>query len=464
MDLLSLYRAAAVKRLSVGIVGVGEFGASLLFRSGRAHALQVRALADRDTGRAVAAAQRAGIGAEQLRVVDSRGAALDAHRGGLLVIVPDAALLVELPLDFVVEATGDPESAARTALAAIEAGRHVAMVTKECDCVVGPILQAKAKSAGLVYTAVDGDQPALLVALAGWARLLGLDIVCAGKSGEYDFVFDVQAGTVTSTENQRCLAPAGFAAAWAPTAAQLVECAAQRGRLLAGFSTATVPDLCELTIVANATGLKPDTPCLHAPIVRTLELPNLFRPRQQGGLLGGSGRLDMFTCLRRSDELSFAGGVFVVVRCDDADTWRVLAGKGIPTSDDGAFALLHNPVHLLGVEAPASLLAAGMFGSAAATLHPVCDLAGLARVDLSAGESLRIGARHAVEGVAPQIVDAVVPGDGAALPYYMAAGCRLRVDVAAGATLTRAMVDPPTHSTLWRLREEQDRHPFASNS
>ena len=83
--------------------------------------------------------------------------------------------------------------------------------------------------------------------------------------------------------------------------------------------------------------------------------PELFRPQAEGGLLAGEGRIDMFVCLRRPDELSFAGGVFVVVRCDDAASWRVLKGKGIPVSADGATALLHNPVHLLGIEAPMSL-------------------------------------------------------------------------------------------------------------
>ena len=45
-----------------------------------------------------------------------------------------------LPIEIVVEATGDPEAGARFALAAIEAGHVVAMVSKEAECVVGPIL------------------------------------------------------------------------------------------------------------------------------------------------------------------------------------------------------------------------------------------------------------------------------------------------------------------------------------
>jgi predicted homoserine dehydrogenase-like protein len=461
MNLEGLLSKARQRRLSAGVVGAGEFGASFLFRSSRARALDVRAVADTDTARAVAAAQRAGVPPERICLADARAAALNAHARGDLVVVPDAALLVELPLDFVVEATGHPEAAARTALAAIGAGRSVAMVTKECDCVAGPILQAKASAAGLAYTAVEGDQPALIIALVAWARTLGLEVVCAGKSGEYDFVLDPAAGTVTTTADGRQVTVPAFAQHWTAPPGALEACVAARARLLDDFATATVPDLCELTIAANATGLKPDVPALHAPIARTLELPNLFRPRTDGGLLGGAGRVDMFVCLRRPDELSFAGGVFVVVRCDDRATWRVLAGKGIPTSSDHGYALLHNPVHLLGIEAPASLLAAGLLGVPAATLRPVCDLAARTRRPLAAGTTLAIAERHAVDGIAPLIVDAgPVRADGP-LPYYMAAGCRLRADVGAGVTITRAMVEAPVDAALWRLRVEQDSSFFA---
>jgi predicted homoserine dehydrogenase-like protein len=456
-----LFAPQAGRTLRAGVVGAGEFGASFIFRSARAQGLAVEAVADPDTARALAAARRAGI--ERVRVCADRNAAFDAHAHGEFVVVEDAALLVELPLDFVVEATGHPEAAARTALAALGAGKHVAMVTKEADCVVGPLLQKKASAAGLLYTPVDGDQPSLMVALVGWARMLGLEIVCAGKSGEYDLVLDAAAGTVTTTATGEAHSAPDFARLWTAPPAQLAACVADRTRVLAQLSRATVPDYCELTIVANATGLAPDTPALHAPIARTLELPELFRPKAEGGLLAGAGRVDMFVCLRRPDELSFAGGVFVVVRCDDAASWRVLKDKGIPVSADGATALLHNPVHLLGIEAPMSLFGAALLHAPAAALLPQCDLAARAARALSAGSTLAIGARHAIDGIAPEIVPAAALADDGPLPYYLAAGCRLRANVPAGASITRAMVEPPVDSVLWRLRAEQDSHFFAAN-
>ena len=50
---------------------------------------------------------------------------------------------------------------------------------------------------GVICTPVDGDQPSLLIDLVTWAEVLGMDIIAAGKSSEYDFVFDPASGNVT---------------------------------------------------------------------------------------------------------------------------------------------------------------------------------------------------------------------------------------------------------------------------
>ena len=160
--------------------------------------------------------------------------------------------------------------------------------------------------------------------------------------------------------------------------------------------------------------------------------------------------------------MHFAGGVFVVVRCDDAPTWQVLKDKGIPVSADGATALLHNPVHLLGIEAPMSLLSAALLHAPAAALQPRCDLVARANRHLAAGTRLAIGTRHAIDGLMPELAGAAPLADAGALPYYLAAGCRLRVDVAAGAAITRAMVEVPEDAVLWQLRAEQDAHFFGA--
>jgi predicted homoserine dehydrogenase-like protein len=458
MDYASILARGDGAPLRAGLVGVGEFGASFLFRGARTPGLRVPAAADPDLERVVRAATRAGVAEDRIARCDTAAEALAAYERRLFVATRDAEVLVALPLDFVVEATGAPESAARIATLAIAAGKHVAMVSKECDSVVGPILQVRAAAAGVVCTAVDGDQPSLAIGLVTWARTLGLDVVCAGKASEYDFVLDLERETVSAIG--RTLPAPGMRRLWSVPPRELRACVERRAAILAAWPHKTVPDLCELGIIANATELVPDTPALHAPIARTLELPDLLRPALEGGQLQGMGRLDTFNCLRRADEISFAGGVFVVVRCDDPATWEVLRGKGIPTSADGSTALLHNPVHLLGIEAPLTLFGALAFGKPAGKLTPRFDLVARTRTKLSAGTCLSLGERHAITDMEPLLQAAQAVRNDAPAPYYMAAGQTLRVDVPAGEVLRREHLVAPRHSILWTLRDEQDVHFF----
>jgi predicted homoserine dehydrogenase-like protein len=439
--------------LPVGLVGAGEFGATFVAQAHRIKGLAVIAICDRDTARAQAAAVAAGHEPDRIRVCDDLPGALGAVAAGELVIVQSARLLVRLPLVAVLEATGDPEGAAATALAAIEAGRHLIIATKEAEIVVGPELARRAAERGLVHSPVDGDQPSLLIGLVGWARMLGLPVVCGGKSSESDFVWDQHEGTVTAWQRSEP-APA-FGACF--EAGGVERLSARHG---VSFARTTVPDLCEMGIVANHTGLMPDCESLHAPIARTVELPTLFRPAADGGLLNGSGRVDMFNCLRRPDELSFAGGVFVVVEAPDEATGRLFAAKGMPTSPDGRFVLLHNPVHLLGAEAALSMLAAAQLGSSTGgtDVRPRVDLVAFAARDLEAGEELALGSRHEITGLSYALRPAQPLGADAAVPYYLAVGGRIRHAVGRGELLRGRDVELRGNPTLLALRQAQDAH------
>jgi predicted homoserine dehydrogenase-like protein len=456
MNYQTLFAAGRSEPFTAGLIGIGEFGASLIAQTKRIPRLILRAFCDRDMARAVQALEAADTAKDDIARCESPAAALRAFESGKAVVCVDAAILCSLPLDIVVEATGDPESGARNAREALRQGRSVAMVTKEADSVVGPVLAHQARKSGLVYTQVDGDQPSLLMGLVSWARTLGFDIVAAGKSSEYDFVFDEVKETVSWLE--RSVAVPGFKRLWDKGSRALIDVLAERSQLLEIIPQRTVPDFCEMGVVANATGLRPDTSGFHAPVARTLEVPEALIPKEAGGLLSRRGIVDVFNCLRRTDEASFAGGVFVVVELQDRKTWELLKGKGIP-SGGGRYAMIYNPTHLLGVEAPLSILAACALKHASAgdALRPVCDLIGRATKPLQAGQALAIGARHTIDHVEPMLVDAKPASNGNPVPYYMAGGGTLRRAVPAGTIITCDMVAPVQGSALWALRAEQDR-------
>lgn len=442
------------RTIRAGLVGAGEFGASFVAQARRMPHFEAQIICDRDGERARKALRAAGYHDEDSIICESAASAKQAMEQGKIVIVLDSSLMMDLPIDVIVEATGDPEGAAATCLAAVTHGKHSVMVTKEAEIVAGSILARKAAENGVIHTPVDGDQPSLLIGLIGWAQMLGLPVIAAGKASESDFVWDPISDTLTAWGRT---VPAQYSKLFAPGEDLLGTLSA---RADVPFELTTVPDLCEMGIVTNHTGLMPDCAPLHAPIARTVELPHLFRPVSDGGLLGAPGRVDMFNCLRRPDELSFAGGVFVIVEAPDLATGRLFAQKGMPTSPDGRYVLVHNPVHFLGAEAPMSALSAARFGCSTGSddVRPRVDLVAEAARDLVPGEVLTMGARHVIGGLTHRLMPAQAIGAGKPLPYYLADGMRVLRPVKKGTILTCDDVTEREGSILFRLRREQDAH------
>ena len=93
--------------------------------------------------------------------------------------------------------------------------------------------------------------------------------------------------------------------------------------------------ICARWALCNHTALRPDTPGFHAPHARTIELCDVMADTSDGGILGHAGVIDVFNCMRRVDEQSFGGGVFVIVDTENDASWEVLAEKGICVSTDG---------------------------------------------------------------------------------------------------------------------------------
>ncbi|CAL8969212.1 hypothetical protein RHODGE_RHODGE_00140 [Rhodoplanes serenus] len=456
MNLHTFY-AGAARPVECCVVGTGGFGRTFLAQAQRMRLLGARVAVDVDAATAAAAFAAAGVERRCIRPCATAAEAAAAWSAGDYVAAGDFALVAELPFDVAVEATGRPEPGARHAALAIAAGKHVALVSKEVDSVVGPGLVREAAAQGRVVTCVDGDQPSLLIGLVSWAEVLGFDIVAAGKASEYDFVFDLGTGRVDSNGHARQV-PA-LADHWSVAGRSAADLVAVRAAALADFPLRAVPDLCELGIVANATGLSPDRPDLHAPVARVLEVPDLLAGREDGGLLAGSRRIDVFHCLRRPDEASFAGGVFVVVRCADRASWSLLQEKGHVVSRSGATAMVWLPRHLLGLEAATSVLDAALHGVSGygADHWPRLDLVAVATTDLAAGTRLAMGGHHhTVAGVTAELRPAAPLGCGAPAPFYLAADRQLTRAVRRDAPILVDDLDLVDETPLTTLRRRQD--------
>jgi predicted homoserine dehydrogenase-like protein len=449
----NLFKSTDVTR--VGLIGTGVFGKSYLAQSRMTPGTRIAVVCDQDVESAEDACLQTGLAPEDFKVCHTESETNAAIASGKTAVISDALLLMDMPIEVVVEATGIPEVGAVHASRAIENGKHVVMVTKESDCVVGPILNRLAENSGVVYTPADGDQPSLLIGLISWAEALGFEIACAGKAGELDFVYDRDSNTI-ARGHQTAFAVEDL---WNLTIGQAEEGIRLRRQTLEILPQFSVADLCEMAIVINSTGYDYDTPQLHAPIARIIEMPEIMCGRDDGGILQKEGIIDMVNCLRRPDEMSFAGGVFVIVKCRGRETWQFLKDKGHLVNRAGTHAMIFRPYHLLGVETATSVLAARCLKKSTGGIDPKprVDVGLRASRALPQDYQLSLDSDHAITGLMPEILPAKKMASNSPIPYYMAAGNRLKHTVEEGKLLTYGMIsrDSPS-SCLWELRQKQD--------
>ena len=449
------------KAVRAGIIGLGNFATAIFAQSQGMRRLSVPVIADANLDAALEAGHQAGIAVQNTAICESHSKALRAMEEGKQVILSDASLMMDLPVDIVVEATGDPEMGAHHGLETIRHGKHIAMVNKETDATVGPILKQMADQAGVVYTAVDGDQHGLLIGLVSWARELGLDVLCAGKARDSGILLDPATGSVSKKSDEVDIKDPHLFQLVTPdnVSAKMMH----RREALGTLANIGSFDVEELTIVANATGLVPDTPELHAPVVRTTEIPQVLCPTEEGGILSNRGVIDMVTCIHHHGEPGLGGGVFIVVSCANDYSRRILTGKGLISNQAGRSALIYRPYHLCGVETSISILCAVLLGISTAPVNyvPRFDVVLRALANFKAGDcdewSRYPGVSHSRKFKAlMHPVQSISSGEP--LPMQMIAGNVLAKDVKVGEIITTDMVIEPRNSVLWSLRAQQEEH------
>lgn len=484
--------------IQVGVIGTGHFATATITQAQAIARMDVPIVADIDVDAAKRAYAAAGIQEEDIIVASGRASALYGLERKKWVIVTDALLLMDLPLDIIVEATGDPEAGALHAQQAIRNGKHVAMVNKETDATVGSLLAQLASEEGVIYTPVDGDQHGLLISMVLWAEELGLEILCGGKARDSEFVYNPEMETVGTQRQTVQIDETDLFWLQPLDPAEMARHLHMRHNVLSPLPQVGGFDLVEMAIVANATGLLPDHPLvtksaaqnesyrlgtdarltnrgsaeeekrissaiaaqsagrLHCPALHTSEIPQVLCPQEYGGILSSQRIIDCVTSLHLPHEAGLGGGVFVVVGCDNDYSRQILTRKGCLSNKDESTALIYRPYHLCGVETPISLLNAALLGQStlAELPRPLVDVVARTTRDFSAGET--IGTDHSPDlEFLMNLAEPVV--DDAPIPIHMANGNRLVVDVPAGAILTSQMIEPPDDSVLWALRKQQDK-------
>jgi len=415
-------RAAAGKPIAVGIVGCGQMGSGLAHAVSCVEGMQVAAIADIDSGRALDTFSALGVGRDAIAVAATAAQAEDALRAARRVVTADALLMPEIPsLEVNVEVTGVPDVGAQVAYRSIMAKKPVIMLNVETDITVGPYLSDLARRTGALYTVASGDEPGVLKMLWEQALLMGFEVIALGKGKNNPVDRGATAESCYDEATAKGMNP----------------------KMLAAFQDGT-KTMVELAAVSNATGLLPDVPGMHGPKVELEDLVRVFVPAADGGIFSTPGVVDFSTG-------AIAPGVFAIVRSDEP---RIRKEMKFITRAEGPYYLHHRPYHLCDLETPQSIAEAVLLGEvtvASETLHS--EVICVAKRDLRAGARLEGIGGHDWYGILVTHADAVARR---ALPIGIGAGARLLRDVRKGQWITIDDATPDPSTFVYRLRMLQE--------
>lgn len=413
--------------IRIALIGAGQMGTGFVAQVTRISGMQISVIADTLVERALGA--YASVGVSDVVASGSPEQLHQAVQDGRAVATQSAAVAVELPVDFVMEATGVPDVGAHVALSALLAGKDVGSLNVECDVTVGLILHAIAERAGLVYSVCRGDEPAEAKRLVDYARDLAFEVICAGKGKNNVLDTSATPTSLTAEARRRHMNP----------------------KMLTSFVDGSKA-MIEMAALANATGLSVSKRGMYGPESSVAELHHVFALQEDGGVLDRPGVVDYCTG-------SVAPGVFVVVRSDNPS---VIAEMDYLKMGAGPYFAFYRPYHLASIEAPLTVAEAVLDRTPSLVANGWhAEVATAAKKNLSAGDVIDGIGGDTVHGV---IEDANRAFEQGLVPLGLVAGARLRRDVPRAELLHYADLDLDECSTILSLRRLQDKLYFAAAS
>ena len=440
MNLYSLLqkRTEASGPIRVGVIGAGKFSSMFLTQALNSEGIHVVGVADINVPKAKDALHRTGWPAERY-AADSLDEAL---RTGGTHVLDSADKLMELPqIEVILEITGNPLIGTYHAVKSIDNGKHVIMVNVEADCMVGPLLQRRAQSAGVIYAMAYGDQPALICELVDWCRTVGFDVVAAGKGTKYlpeynystpDTVWDYYG----FSEEQ--LASGDY-----------------NPKMFNSFLDGTKSAI-EMAAVANGTGLIPQEEGLLFPAASKDDLPTVFRENSlKGGSLTRRGTVEIASSMYRDgtevpDNLRW--GVYVTFEAKTDYAVQCFAEYGVHTDETGRYGSLYRPYHMIGLELGVSVASAVLRNEA--TGSPTGfrgDVVTTSKKALRAGDTLDGEGGYTVFG---KLAPAHLSLERNALPLGLAHGAKLIRDVPKDTTVSWDDVELDESQLAVKFRRE----------
>jgi predicted homoserine dehydrogenase-like protein len=304
------------------------------------------------------------------------------------------------------------------------------------------MLAQKAERAGLVYSMAYGDQPALIAEQVDWARVVGLEVVCAGKGTRYQPEFRY-------STPETVWGHYGFSE-------ERVASGDYNAKMFNSFLDGTKSAI-EMCAVANGTGLVPQACGLQFPPVGADDLPEVLKPRSAGGILEHAGTVEVVASEHRDRapvNRDLRWGVYVVFRAPSEYVKRCFSEYGLRTDASGEYAALYRPYHLIGLELGFSVASAVFRREATGSSRAfVADAAATAKKDLQVGEMLDGEGGYTVYGRLVRADESLQHGY---LPIGLAGHAKLVRPVSRGATLTYGDVALDETLLSRRLRRDME--------
>ena len=346
-------RADEIGEATVAVVGAGYVGTGVVHAIAQSPGMRPSLVVNRNTDRAVAALTQMGVDEESILVSDDVTDLAEAIRAGTPAVTPHAAIVAELPIEVVVEATGALNYGTETILAMLDAGKHVVSFNAECDALLGWLFHQRARSNDVIYTIADGDQPGVLFRLQQQIEAMGFEATALLNCKRH---LNVHQNPDTG---------AGYAARDTTSA-----------HMTTSFGDGTKMQV-EQALVANATGMIPDVRGMHG-----IESTVATAAVDIATALSGPGRVD-FTLGG-----DFGAGVGILGTHPNHDLHE--KAMRFYKMGDGPDYFFFRPYHLVHLEIPMTIAELILDNEPLATIDGphVAEVVAIAKKDLATDEAL----------------------------------------------------------------------------
>ena len=422
--------------IRIGLIGAGKFGTMFASQAIRLPGIHVVGIADINIRSCKSNLELAGWKPE-IYGADSLEHAL---LSGTTYISEDHNNIINEPrIDIIIECTGNPIAAVDHIISAFDSGKHVISATVEADALCGVSLARKATEAGVIYSMAYGDQPAMVCELVDWARVCGFEVVAAGRGHKW-------------SPEYRYSTPDTIWDYWGLSREQ-----AERGRLnpkmFNSFLDGTKPAI-ESSAISNATGLRAPPNGLNYPSGTIDQIPMLMRPTSDGGILNGSGFVEVINSLDSDGNIldyDIRKGVWVNLKAANDYQKNCFEEYKVQTDESGKYFTSYKRWHLIGLELGLSVANVGIRKEPTGVATDfLSDVVTIAKKDLKIGEILDGEGGYTVSG---DIRPSIISVRQRALPLGLTAGAKMLKEVKANSIIRYDDISVEHQSNAYNLRK-----------